>query len=204
MVVKAVRRRRGFRPYSSASCPIKGNPIILKIPPTCTWPKDDQSNCAADGTVAMSRKMGLRPKQDAQNQRWSTLESKEEERNREIDEPSSTCTYRGLQAGEVDGLRARRSAGVGGAEHSGELVDERRHGHRLGDQVQHQSHNQVQHRRPHHLASKSSHLLSDPSTQIRSVSSWLLPFCSLQAGSGQHRLSDASTSYQAPSVFTLE
>jgi hypothetical protein len=36
MVVKAVRRRRGFRPYSSASWPMKGNPIILKIPATCT------------------------------------------------------------------------------------------------------------------------------------------------------------------------
>jgi len=35
MEVEAVRRMRGFRPYSSASWPIRVNPIVLKIPPTC-------------------------------------------------------------------------------------------------------------------------------------------------------------------------
>jgi hypothetical protein len=37
MEVEAVRRRRGFLPYSSASCPVRVNPIVLKIPPTCNW-----------------------------------------------------------------------------------------------------------------------------------------------------------------------
>lgn len=40
MEVEAVRRRSGFRPYSSASWPIRGNPIILKMAPTCTLAKD--------------------------------------------------------------------------------------------------------------------------------------------------------------------
>jgi hypothetical protein len=40
MEVDAVRRRIGFRPYSSASWPIRGNPIILKIAPTCTHTND--------------------------------------------------------------------------------------------------------------------------------------------------------------------
>jgi hypothetical protein len=31
-----------FRPYSSASWPIRGNPIILKIAPTCTQANNKQ------------------------------------------------------------------------------------------------------------------------------------------------------------------
>ena len=44
MDAEAVRRRIGFRPYSSASWPIRGNPIILKIAPTCTHANDMINN----------------------------------------------------------------------------------------------------------------------------------------------------------------
>lgn len=35
MEVEAERSRIGLRPYSSASWPIRVNPIVLKMPPTC-------------------------------------------------------------------------------------------------------------------------------------------------------------------------
>jgi len=43
MEVEAVRRRRGFRPYSSASFPIRVSPIALKIPPTCSQEVDGKT-----------------------------------------------------------------------------------------------------------------------------------------------------------------
>jgi len=49
-------------------------------------------------------------------------------------------TYRGLKAGEVENLRAGRGGRAGsteGAERGGDLVDECRHDHLLGDPVQH-------------------------------------------------------------------
>jgi hypothetical protein len=55
MEIEAVNRRRGFRPYSSASCPIRVNPTVLKIPPICRKPRSSASTASAASSSSESQ-----------------------------------------------------------------------------------------------------------------------------------------------------